>query len=188
VPAGRAGKIGARHDHQAVTEERSSDQAFVGIWIDTDNQIVAFLDHIDGPVLTRHLKPHLRIFESKACGNPAHRGLGKMQRCADPQSPLGPLTARGNRRSRLVQFGEQRPRPLEQRPSFLGEFQVTRTPFKQPQIETAFQLGDTPGQGRLGPTGGAGRFAEAAMTRHEVEISKCEKIHECSICETDCPK
>jgi len=75
---GRARKVGARHNNQTVAEKRPSDQAFVGIWIDPDYQIVAFLDHVDMPVLSRHFKLHFRILKGKTRSDPPHCGLRKM--------------------------------------------------------------------------------------------------------------
>lgn len=66
--------MGACHGHQSIAQEGSADQAIIGIRIDADHQIKSLLDHVDGTIFRRDLKPHFRIFQGEPGGNLPHRG------------------------------------------------------------------------------------------------------------------
>ena len=116
-------------------------------------------------------------FSANPAADLAHRGLREQQRRADPQPASRPFAARSDRRRRLVEFGEQRARPLVQRPSFLGELQRARAALEQAQVEAALQLGDPAGQGRLRASCGAGGASEPSVPGDEIEISEGKQVH-----------
>lgn len=167
----------ARHDHQSVAQEDASNQAFIGIGIDPDHQVIAFLDHVDGAVVGGHVETDLGISERERGGELAHRGLREQQRRTDPQPAARLVAAGGDRGDRLVELGQQRARALEQRPPLLGQLQRASAALDEPEIQARFQLADPAGQRRLGTTAGAGGTAEAAVAGDEVEIGERKQIH-----------
>ena len=116
-------------------------------------------------------------FSANAGGQLAHRGLREEQRRADPQPASRLVPARSDRRGRLVEFGEQCPRPLVKRPTFLGELQRARSALEQAQVEAALQFGDPAGQRRFRTSSGAGGPSEPSVTGDQIEIGEGKQIH-----------
>ena len=158
-------------------KEDPSDEALIRLRVYSDYQVVCFLHHIDGPVLCRDLEPDLRKLEGEAGGKFAHRRLGEEQRRANSQSSLRVVPAGSDRRSGLVEFGEQLAGPLKKRSPFLSQLQRARSPFKQAQVEVGFQFRHTAGQGCFRATRGSGGFSKAFVTGDQIEIGKSKKVH-----------
>jgi hypothetical protein len=87
------------------------------------------------------------------------------------------VSARSNRRGRLVEFGEQLAGPLEQRAAFLCELEVTRAALEQADVQARLKLGNAARQRRLGPPRRARGFSEPSVPGDEVEIGEGEEVH-----------
>ena len=96
---------------------------------------------------------------------------------ANSQLASWPSSTGGDRCSSLVELGKQRPRSLEERPSFLGELQCARSALEQTQVEAGLQFRNSAGQGRLRAPGGACGPSEPSVLGDKIEISEGEQIH-----------
>ena len=61
---------GRRHDQAFIVEEAAADKAFIGRWVDPDDQIIAIFDRIDLAVLGNDLELDLRIGQRKPRTDP----------------------------------------------------------------------------------------------------------------------
>jgi hypothetical protein len=132
-------KVGAGDHDQTITQEGATDEGLVRIRIDADHQIVAFLDHVDGRssvVTSSRTSGYFRA--NSAASLPiavCENSSGALMR----NRPRGVLAARSDRRRGLVQLGQQRGRPLVQRPALLGELQRSppRSNRRRPRLASS---------------------------------------------------
>jgi len=73
----RADKLGACNDNEPVAQEDSADEGFVWFRVDPDDQIIAFLDHVHGSVVSGDFQSHIWMFQRETCGDLSHGGLGQ---------------------------------------------------------------------------------------------------------------
>ena len=67
--------------------------------------------------------------------------------------------------------------PLEERPSFLGEFQHANAAFEESQSEAGLEIRDPARQGRLRSPGRSRGASEPAVPGDEIEVSEGEQVH-----------
>ena len=156
-----AGRGGACHGHQSVAQKGPADQASSGSGLTriTRSYPSSTMSTARSSVVTSSRTSGYFSANSAAilpiavCENSS----GALTR----NRPRGLVAARGDRRRRLLEFGEQPSRALEQRTSFLGELQRARAALEQAQVQAGLQFRDAPRQGCLR----AGRGARGRPTR-----------------------
>ena len=173
----RPGDGRARHHHQPIAQKGAPDKALVRGRIDADDEVIAFLDHVDRPVFGGHFEPDLGEAGGEPGGELSHRDLREQQGRADPQSPARRVSAGSDGSRRLVELGEQCARPLMERAALLGQLEHARAALEQPHVEAGLQLRDPAGQGGLGAPGGARGASKSAVPGDEIEIGEGEQVH-----------